>query len=94
VRKGGYLSSAASEIDTGHCQSRTTLCHIHTLCHVEQDHANRQTWKWLGKQKGTPGKEERYPGNRTRRLPYTEERKSVLIMRMRDQWNGGTMSDI
>jgi hypothetical protein len=48
----------------------------------------------LGKKKGTPGKEERYPGNKTKRLPYMEERKSVLIMRIRDQWNGGTMSDI
>jgi hypothetical protein len=45
----------------------------------------------LGKKKGTPGKEERYPGNKTKRLPYIEKRKSVLMMRMRDQWTGGTM---
>jgi hypothetical protein len=48
----------------------------------------------LGKKKGTPGKEERYSDNKTKRSPYTENRKSVLMIRMRDQWTGGTMSDI
>jgi hypothetical protein len=64
------------------------------LCRVKQDHPNRQTEKGLGKRKSIPGKEERYPGNKTKRLPYTEERKAVLMMRMRDQWKGGTMLDI
>jgi hypothetical protein len=44
--------------------------------------------------KGIPRKEERYLDNKTKRLPYTEKRKSVLMMRMRDQWTGGTISDI
>jgi hypothetical protein len=48
----------------------------------------------LGNKKGTPGKEERYLDNKTKRLPYMEKRKLVLIMRMRDQWTTGTMSDI
>jgi hypothetical protein len=47
-----------------------------------------------GKKKGIPGKEKRYSDNKTKRSPYTEKRKLVLMMRMRDQWNGGTMSDI
>jgi hypothetical protein len=50
--------------------------------------------KGLGKKKGTPGKEERCPGNKTKRSPYMEERKSVLMMTMRDEWDGGTMLDI
>jgi hypothetical protein len=50
--------------------------------------------KGLGKKKGTLGNEERYSDNKTKRLLYIEKRKSVLMMRMRDQWNGGTMSDI
>jgi hypothetical protein len=91
---GGYLSSAASVVNTGHHQSATTLRHIYTLCRIKQDHPNRQTERGLGMKKGTPGKGERYPGNKTKRAPYTEERKSVLVMRMRDQWKGGTMSDI
>jgi hypothetical protein len=64
------------------------------LCHVKHNHPNRQTWQGLGKKKGTPGKEETYPGNKTKRSPYMEKRKSVLMMRMRDQWTRGTMSDI
>jgi hypothetical protein len=44
--------------------------------------------------KGIPRKEERYLDNKTKTLPYTEKRKSVLMMRMRDQWTGGTISDI
>jgi hypothetical protein len=64
------------------------------LCHVKQDHPNRQTLKGLGKKKGIPGKEERYPGNKTKRSLYMEKRKLVLMMRMRDQWNGGTILDI
>jgi hypothetical protein len=35
--------------------------------------------------KGTPGKEERYSGNKIKRSPYTEKKKSVLMMRIRDQ---------
>jgi hypothetical protein len=64
------------------------------LCRIIQDHPNRQTYKGLGKKKGTPGKEERYSDNKTKRLPYTEERKLVFMIRMRDQRTGGTMSDI
>jgi hypothetical protein len=52
---------------------------------------HRRGWE---RRKGTPGKEERYSDNKTKRSPYTENRKSVLIMRMRDQWTAGTMSDI
>jgi hypothetical protein len=55
------------------------------LCCVKQDHPNRQTSKGLGKKKGTPEKEERYAGNKIKRSPYMEERKSVLMMRMKDQ---------
>jgi hypothetical protein len=72
-------------VDTGHYQSGTTLGHVRTLCCVKQDHPNRQTSKGLGKKKGTPEKEERYAGNKIKRSPYMEERKSVLMMRMKDQ---------
>jgi hypothetical protein len=47
-----------------------------------------------GKKKGILGKEERYSDNKTKRSLYTEKRKLVLMIRMRDQWNGGTISDI
>jgi hypothetical protein len=48
------------------------------LSHVKQDHPNRQTEKGLGKEKGTPWKEERYWDSKTKRLPYTKKRKLVL----------------
>jgi hypothetical protein len=64
------------------------------LYHVKHDHPNRQTEKGLGKEKGIPGKEERYWDNRTKRLPYMKKRKSVLIMRRRNQWMAGIMTDI
>jgi hypothetical protein len=94
VRKGGYLLSAASMVDTGYCQSGTTLRRIGMLCHVKQHHPNRQTWKGLGRKKGTLVKDERYLYNEVERLLYTEERKSVLMMRIRNQWTRGTMSGI
>jgi hypothetical protein len=47
------------------------------LYHVKLDHPNRQTWKGLAKKKGIPSKEERYPGNKTKRLLYTERRRLV-----------------
>jgi hypothetical protein len=31
------------------------------------------------------GRKKRYSGSKMKRLPYTEKRTSVLIMRMRDQ---------
>jgi hypothetical protein len=55
------------------------------LCCITRDYPNRQTEKGLGKKKGTPRKEKRYPDNKTKRLLYIEDRKSVLMMRMRDQ---------
>jgi hypothetical protein len=64
------------------------------LCRITQDHPNRPTYKGLGKKKGTPRKEERYSYNKAKRSPYMENRKPLLMMRMRDQWTGGIMSDI
>jgi hypothetical protein len=61
---------------------------------VIQDHPNRQTEQGLATKKYTPRKEERYPENKTKRSPYMEKRKSVLMMRMRDQWTAAPMSDI
>jgi hypothetical protein len=48
----------------------------------------------LGRKKGTLGKDERYPYNEVERSLYMEERKSVLMMRIRNQWTRGTMSGI
>jgi hypothetical protein len=48
----------------------------------------------LGRKKGTPGKDERYSYNKVERSPYMEKRKSVLMIRMRNQWMRGTISGI
>jgi hypothetical protein len=39
-------------------------------------------------------REGRYLDNTIKRWPYMEKRKSVLMMRMRDQWTRETISDI
>jgi hypothetical protein len=49
---------------------------------------------WEGR-KGTLGKEERYSyNNKVERSLYMEERKLVLMMRIRNRWMRGTISGI
>jgi hypothetical protein len=47
-----------------------------------------------GKEERHTRKDERDPYNEVERSPYTEERKSVLMKRIRNQWTRGTMSGI
>jgi hypothetical protein len=43
---------------------------------------------------GSLGKDERYSYNEVEGSPYIEERKSVLMIRIRNRWMRGTMSGI
>jgi hypothetical protein len=80
----GNPSQIASVVLTTKSQSLTTFHHICMCCFI-QDHTNRQIQKGLGRLKGILGKDERYSYNEVKRSLYTEKRKSLSIMRMRDQ---------
>jgi hypothetical protein len=47
-----------------------------------------------GRKNSTLGKEERYSYNKMERVLYMEERKLVLMMRIRNQWMRRTISGI
>jgi hypothetical protein len=69
---------------------------------VVPDYPNRQTWKGLGQREAEGGK--KAVRSRRRSSPYTTEsakinhrqklKKLVLMMRIRNRWTRGTMSDI